>query len=146
MAHCLLCDKKGFFLKVTSNGLCYPCDEQVVSETVNMQSIINRCRKVVESSKEKHSVRLSCYNGLMDAVNHLLEFEKRGIPTITPKPSEFLSHFAGKRDQFETFYDDPKDESEQTTTGEESLSGTEVIEPLETLYAKKKKKEQLLFC
>ena len=109
MAHCLLCEKKGFFLKVTQNGLCHPCDKQVVSETVNMQSTINRCRKVVESSKEPLSVRLSYYDKLMDAVNHLLEFEKRGIPTVTPRPSEFLSHFAGKRDQLDNFCDEPND-------------------------------------
>lgn len=133
MAHCLLCNKKGFFLKVTSNGLCYPCDEQVVSETVNMQSTINSCRKVVESSKEKQSVRLSCYDKLMDAVNHLLEFEKRGIPTITPKPSDFLSHFAGKRDQLENFCDESNEESEQTTTGEEDLSEADAIKLLEEL-------------
>ena len=133
MAHCLLCDKKGFFLKVTQNGLCHPCDKQVVTETVNMQSAINRCRKVVESSKEKQSVRLSCYDKLMDAVNHLLEFEKRGIPTITPKPSEFISHFTGKRDQLESLCDEPNEEPEQTTTGEKGLSEADAIKLLEEL-------------
>ncbi len=101
MARCLLCDKKGVFLKVTQNGLCKPCDRQVVSKTEDMRDTINSCRRIVESSKKQLSVRLSCYDKLLDAVNHLLEFEKRGIPTIKPLPSEFLSHFAGKRDQLE---------------------------------------------
>ncbi|MBT6047773.1 MAG: hypothetical protein HOI47_18720 [Candidatus Scalindua sp.] len=133
MAHCLLCEKKGFFLKVTQNGLCHPCDKQVVSETVNMQSTINRCRKVVESSKEPLSVRLSYYDKLMDAVNHLLEFEKRGIPTVTPRPSEFLSHFAGKRDQLDNFCDEPNEKPDQTTTGEKGLSEADAIKLLEEL-------------
>lgn len=143
MARCLLCDKKGVFLKVTPNGLCYPCDEQVVSETEDRQDTINSCRRVVESSKEQLSVRLSCYDKLMDAVNHLLEFEERGIPTITPKPSEFISHFAGKRDQLESFCSEPNGKPDQTTTGEKSLSETEVTESLETLCIEKKKKEQI---
>ncbi len=132
MAHCLLCGKKGFFLKVTQNGLCKPCDREVVSETEDMRDIINSCRRVVESSKEQLSVRLSCYDKLMDAFNHLLEFEKRGIP-ITPKPSEFISYFAGKRDQLDSFCSEPTEKPDQKTTDKKALSEAEAIESLEKL-------------
>lgn len=133
MARCLLCDKKGVFLKVTPNGLCYPCDEQVIAETEDRRDTINTCRRVVESSKEPLSVKLSCYDLLMEAVNHLSEFEKRGIPTITPKPSEFISHFAGKRDQLKSFCNEPNGKPDQTITGEKILSEAEAIESLEKL-------------
>jgi tetratricopeptide (TPR) repeat protein len=69
----------------------------------------------------------------MEAVNHLLEFEKRGIPTITPKPSEFISHFAGKRDQLESFCSEPNGKPDQTTTEEKVLSEAEAIGSLEEL-------------
>ena len=133
MATCLLCGKKGFLLKVTVNGLCQSCDSQVVSEANDMMDTINSCRGVVESPREQLSVRLSCYDKLMDAVNHLLEFEKRSILTVTPKPSELLSHFAGKRKELENLSNELNSRPGQTTNGEERLSEVEAINSLEEL-------------
>lgn len=97
MAQCRLCDKKSFFLTVTSNGLCGPCDRLVQIEVGQRSRIIADCLKLINSSK-KLDVRLSRCDILVDHAKFLLGYEQRGIPTINPTPSYILAEYGDKRD------------------------------------------------
>jgi len=98
MAQCKRCGRKGFFLSVSENGLCESCESIVVMDIQQRGRIINDCIKLVNESKNM-STQLARYDLLREHTQVLLEYEHRGIPTISPSPSQFLSEYTTKRDQ-----------------------------------------------
>ena len=93
-----MCGQKGFFLSVSEDGLCKSCESIVVMDIQQRVRIINDCIKLVNESKNM-STQLSRYDLLREHAQVLLEYEQRGIPTISPPPSQFLSEYTIKRDQ-----------------------------------------------
>jgi hypothetical protein len=59
--------------------------------------MINRCKKLIGESK-KLDERLSECDNLVEHAEALLEYEKRGIPTIEPSPSELVRTYREGRD------------------------------------------------
>lgn len=98
MAQCLLCDKKGFFLSVSANGLCSSCEPVVVMDVQQRGRIVGDCIKIISKSK-KMDVRLSRCDLLIEHAKILLEYEQRGIPTIAPLPSQLLLEYDGMHDK-----------------------------------------------
>ena len=98
MAQCKMCGQKGFFLSVSENGLCKSCELIFVMDLQQRGRIINDCIKLVNESKNM-STKLSRYDLLKEHAQALLEYEHKGIPTISPSPSQFLSEYTIKRDQ-----------------------------------------------
>ena len=98
MAQCKMCGHKGFFLSVSENGLCESCESIFVMDIQQRGRIINDCIKLVNESKNM-STKLSRYDLLREHAQALLEYEHKGIPTISPPPSQFLSEYTIKRDQ-----------------------------------------------
>ena len=98
MAQCKMCGGKGFFLSVSVNGLCKSCESIVVMDIQQRGRIINDCIKLVNESKNI-STQLSRYDLLREHAQALLKYEHKGIPTISPSPSQFLSEYTTKRDQ-----------------------------------------------
>lgn len=98
MAQCKMCGQKGFFLLVSENGLCKSCESIVVMDIQQRGRIINDCIKLVNESKNM-STQLSRYDLLREHAQALLEYEHKGIPTISPSPSQFLSEYTTNRDQ-----------------------------------------------
>lgn len=98
MAQCKMCGQKGFFLSVSEDGLCKSCESIVVMDIQQRVRIINDCIKLVNESKNM-STQLSRYDLLREHAQVLLEYEHKGIPTISPAPSQFLSEYTTNRDQ-----------------------------------------------
>jgi len=98
MAQCKMCERKGIFLSVSENGLCKSCESIVVMNIQQRVRIINDCIKLVNESKNM-STQLSRYDLLREHAQALLEYEHKGIPTINPSPSQFLSEYTTNRDQ-----------------------------------------------
>ncbi|MBU4349766.1 hypothetical protein KJ830_03460 [bacterium] len=98
MAQCKMCGRKGFFLSVSEDGLCKSCESIVVMDIQQRGRIINDCIKLVNESKNM-STQLSRYDLLREHAQALLEYEHKGIPTISPSPSQFLSEYTTNRDQ-----------------------------------------------
>lgn len=98
MAQCKMCGRKGFFLSVSANGLCNSCESIVVMDVQQRGRIVNDCMKLVAESKNMRT-RLSRCDLLMDHAQALLEYEHKGIPTLTPSPSQLLSEYTAMRDQ-----------------------------------------------
>jgi hypothetical protein len=93
-----MCERKGIFLSVSENGLCKSCESIVVMNIQQRVRIINDCIKLVNESKNM-STQLSRYDLLREHAQALLEYEHKGIPTINPSPSQFLSEYTTNRDQ-----------------------------------------------
>ena len=98
MAQCKMCERKGIFLSVSENGLCKSCESIVMMDIQQRVRIINDCIKLVNESKNM-STQLSRYDLLREHAQALLKYEHKGIPTISPSPSQFLSEYTTNRDQ-----------------------------------------------
>jgi hypothetical protein len=92
MAQCKMCGQKGFFLPVSANGLCNSCEPIVVMDVQQRGRIINDCVELVAESKNMKT-RLSRCDLLVEHAHALLEYEQKGIPTISPPPSELLTEY-----------------------------------------------------
>lgn len=98
MAQCKMCGQKGFFLSVSANGLCKSCEPIVVMDVQQRGRIINDCMKLVSESKNMKT-RLSRCDLLIEHAQALLEYEHKGISTVSPSPSQLLSEYTAMRDQ-----------------------------------------------
>lgn len=98
MAKCKMCGRRGFFLLVSTNGLCKSCNPIVVMDVQQRGRIINDCVRLVRESKNVKT-RLSRCDLLIEHARALLEYEHRGIPTVRPCPSRLLSEYSAVRDQ-----------------------------------------------
>ncbi len=103
MPKCKWCNKKGFFLRLTNNGLCEDCNPNIV------QNIRENHKKFKESAKElNHYIfpqdGLRLISVIKNSLSLLKQYEVQGIPTINPLPSEFLKKkIYGRKD--ESLYD-----------------------------------------
>lgn len=98
MAECKMCGRKGLFLSVSANGLCKSCEPIVVMDVQQRGRIINDSRKLVAESKNMKT-RLSRCDLLIEHAQALLEYEHKGIPTVSPSPSQLLSEYTAMRNQ-----------------------------------------------
>ena len=98
MGECRLCKRKGLFLSVNANGLCKACNPIVVMDVQQRGRIIDDSMKLVASSK-KMGTRLSRCDLLLEHAAALTEYENKGIPTISPAPSQLLREYTSTRDQ-----------------------------------------------
>lgn len=92
MAKCKYCDKSGFFFTVDSNGLCNECAPVIISIVNNNFRIINESTKLIRESKN-FKTKLSRCDLIIKIAEKLLEYENKGIKTINPPPSEFISQY-----------------------------------------------------
>ena len=99
MPTCKNCGKSGFFVVVSSNGLCEKCDPPFVMELQNRFRIYNDSIRLIENS-ENPEVVYSRIQLAIEILNFLLQYEKRGIPTFKPPPSTSLEVFRNESDNF----------------------------------------------
>lgn len=98
MPKCKYCDRSGWFLALTQIGLCSSCDPMIRLDTSQRGRILIDCLKLVEESKNLE-VKLSRYDLLIECAQALERYERHGIPTIDPHPSEILERYRGKKDK-----------------------------------------------
>jgi len=96
MAACRYCEKKGFFLSVDRNGLCAGCSEVFLPQIVNDCRIVVESAGIVSKSKNQKTIISRCEVGLA-ALNRLVPYERRGIPTLTEPSSAIASKFKSIR-------------------------------------------------
>ena len=93
-----MCGRKGFLLSVNANGLCDSCNRIVVLDVQQRGRIIKDCVKLVAKSKNMKT-RLSRCDLLVEHARALLKYERKGIQTISPPPSQLLREYTAMRDQ-----------------------------------------------
>jgi SH3 domain protein len=98
LPQCKLCERRGFFLKVSQDGLCEAC-EPIVSRTLDERiPVVNDCMKLVAESNDTET-RLSRCDLLIEHAEALMEYECKGIPTMEPLPSELVTEYRAMRGQ-----------------------------------------------
>lgn len=96
MAKCRYCEKGGLFQSVDNNGLCNKCAYPVISDIQQRARIIDDSIKLAQEGKT-FATRLSRHELLIEQLEQLLVYEKRGIPTLSPAPSELIQRMSGYR-------------------------------------------------
>lgn len=96
MGLCRMCGRKGLLLSVSKSGLCKSCDSIVVIDIQQRARTIDDCMKSIDKSKN-NKTRLARCNLLLGHAQALLEYEHKGIPTISPPPSHVVSEYTGIR-------------------------------------------------
>ncbi len=90
MAICKLCGVKGFFLKLSSEGLCQRCSIVCSSTVADSVRIINDSLGIIKSSKNLDTI-LSRIDLVRDRATLMLPYEEKDIATMTPLPSLIIS-------------------------------------------------------
>ncbi len=96
MATCRYCGKGGIFRSVDGNGLCGDCRRPVLLSITSTKRVIDESLKLAQTGKTL-STRLGRWDIIAEKAEHLVEYERRGIPTITPLPSELITFARGQR-------------------------------------------------
>ena len=89
MAHCKWCGKRRLILRVYPNGLCTKCTPTVISSVKSQAKVIRDCIRIIKNSTDK-TTKIERCDLLLDAARKLRDFEEKGIPTIRPKPQEYI--------------------------------------------------------
>ncbi len=97
MAQCKNCGRKALFLSVTKNGLCKTCDAVVVMDVQQRVRIIQDSINLIEKSKITKT-KVSRCDTLLEHAGALAEYERKGIPTLQPLPSQFITEYTAQRD------------------------------------------------
>jgi len=98
MAKCKSCNRKGIFFKVDRDGLCYECAPVV-------HRAIDSCSRVIQDSMrlahdgKTFKTRLSRCELVIERAKTLRDYERRGIPTISPSPSKLASEYRAYRSE-----------------------------------------------
>ena len=90
MNKCKWCDKKGFFLHLTINGLCEECNPIIV------KNILDNVKIFQESLHDLNyfiipKIGLELLYKIKTSLSLLKQYEDKDIPTISPLPSELLN-------------------------------------------------------
>ena len=98
MGHCKYCERKGLFLFTDSNGLCKVCRPLVVPLILEHARIIDSSLDLAQNGKTLKT-RTSRCDLILAHAREMLDFEARGIPTVSPGPSYLVEKFRRTRDE-----------------------------------------------
>ena len=97
MARCKWCDKRGMFMSVDPNGLCRNCEHLAV-EIQGRARILEQSVRLADKGKT-FGTRLSRCELVIEHAGYLVQFERKGVPTVSPSPSYLLDEFHALRTQ-----------------------------------------------
>lgn len=96
MAQCKLCERSGWFLSLSNNALCQRCEPLFQIDLHQRVRIVQDSQKIVHTSRSLDTK----ISRIQLAIDHLLaleEYERRGIETIQPPPSEAIANYTRRR-------------------------------------------------
>ena len=89
MATCRWCAQGGIFRAVDRNGLCSNCARPVLLSIQSISRVVDESLRLARTGKTL-STRLSRWQIVIERAENLVEYEERGISTITPLPSQLI--------------------------------------------------------
>lgn len=89
MKKCVNCGASGIFLKLSDYNLCKECDNEIVPEIKKYGTHFMDYYASLDDTYYKYEKRLKI-EYCIEQLNALLQFDKKGIPTIDPSPKELL--------------------------------------------------------
>lgn len=98
MAQCKLCSRSGWLLSISQHHLCKTCEPYVQLDLQQRVRIIQDSLGIVKSSRNLDT-KLSRIQVAIDHLRALQNYERRGIETILPPPSEAIRNYERKRQE-----------------------------------------------
>jgi len=98
MAQCKWCEKKGFFLKVSNEGLCNSCQQIIIFDFQQRMRIVDESIELVDNSK-KMETRLSRLELVKEHLLVIVQYEDKQIEVMNPTAKEVLKKLEGYHDK-----------------------------------------------
>ncbi len=98
MAQCKYCGRSGWLLSVDSAGLCAQCRPAYQLTLSERSRVIDESREIIVTST-KIDTRLSRCDVVIDHAKALLDYQRRGVPTVDPPPSELIQSMTALKDR-----------------------------------------------
>ena len=139
MARCGFCAKSGWFLRTSEQGLCDACAQAWSWETESNLRVIKESANIASETKRLDTM-LSRFAVAMDACRQLLKYERRGIPSMSPPPTEAIELLVSERKSAVLRWIDrelltARAKSEAATTPAARTRGySKLLENISTLY------------
>lgn len=92
MAKCKACDKKGLFMKVSSEGLCKTCHPTVSADIEKHANVIYEEMHVYERAQQDDEKRRSL-DAILASAEHLVGYEDKGLETCSPPAKLVLDEY-----------------------------------------------------
>jgi len=97
MATCKYCGRRGWLLKLDNNGLCAGCQPIVIPDVMARHKAIQRSLEPANRAAGLKT-RVSKCDIVVEHAKALLIYERKGIETTSPFPSEFISEYQELRE------------------------------------------------
>ena len=97
MATCCLCNKSGWFMKTSADGLCEVCEATLEMDIEQHGRIITESVKLINTSANL-STRLSRIGVAINSCQALRRYELHGLKTIQTPPSDAISELYQARE------------------------------------------------
>jgi len=98
VAQCKWCGRKGIFLSINKSGLCKTCQPIVKAKVYRYGRMIRYSKNIVNNSNEVDE-RVKHCRYIVNIAQEIVKYEKKGIPTFTPLPSELIRDYTIKHDK-----------------------------------------------
>lgn len=135
MATCKLCDKSGWFLRLSKEGLCKSCHPGYVEEMRKRANLMSTYAEAIEHSQDIDTILANLNLGI-ENLQALSRYEKKGIYTTKPPPSECIENWSAKKadvvvSTFRQFLSEARGEARDSATLEGRIGPlTELVERL----------------
>jgi hypothetical protein len=96
MATCKLCDKSGWFLRLSKEGLCKSCRPGYADEMRKRANLMGTHAEAIEQSQDIDTILTNLKLGI-ENFEALLPYEDKGIYTTKPPPSECIANWTEKK-------------------------------------------------
>jgi hypothetical protein len=96
MATCKWCDRSGWLLRISANGLCDACEATEVPVIVRKVQVLRECQDAVESVRTLKS-RVERCDDVIGIAEELIPYELKGITVVDPSAAELKSAYEAKR-------------------------------------------------
>lgn len=140
MAKCRWCGRGGLFRAVDNNGLCRDC-QHIVPEIAGHIRVLKESVELARGGKT-FATRLSRTDVATKHAQELLQYERAGVPTLSPEPSELLDMLGRHRrelveDEIRTITDKALEKSQLASTArtKERALATAVLKVREVVAA-----------
>ena len=140
MATCKNCQKSGWFLSVSPDGMCETCAPAVAQEATSVVRVVKESLKIAESTRTLGTL-LSRYGVAIDRCSQLLPYERRGIAITDPPPSGVIRDIkSARRDRLLSWVADElaaahKKSQAATTPAAKIRPFSKLLENMGTIYS-----------
>ncbi len=98
MAKCRRCARSGWTIRTDPTGLCRTCGTTIQADVQGTLARVKAALVYLRCARTPDSILEICDSSLKD-LSPLLDYERRGLVSVTPKPSALVAMLTAKRNE-----------------------------------------------